>query len=71
MKVFDKRIFRCENGHEYESDEPIQSAIQQAMRYAVGNKNIKCNSFCKFCDAMITSEVDYKDGKIVAGAILT
>lgn len=46
-----KRIFKCENGHEYESKEPVQSGIQQAMRYAIGNKNIKCNGVCKICDS--------------------
>ena len=70
MKDFDKRIFICENGHSYESDKAVESPIQKGMLYAVSqDESITCNGYCKICDARIIREDDYKDGKIVAGAI--
>ena len=70
---FDKRMFLCANGHEYESKEPITTSyFEQVISPQLHNPNdrAKANDRCKICGAQIVNESDYKDGKIVAGAIL-
>ena len=84
MKEFEKRIFKCINGHEYESKECLSNGnglpcgVQDAV-YLLGFIpisppriifNDKANNRCKKCGAIIISETDYFEGKPVAGCVL-
>ncbi len=70
------RIFTCENGHSYESKEPI-TTMQGAMENnnaggifgMIFGKMINPNDMCKICLSKIIKEDDYVDGKIVMGAV--
>ena len=68
MKI--KRIFRCENGHEYESRKPLTCGIHDILLEAVGSDLRIGNDKCKICGAKIISESDYVKGKLVMGAVL-
>ncbi len=54
------RVFTCKNGHSYKSKKPINTGYF--------DKRAK-NDMCKKCGAVIISEDDYVDGKLVMGAV--
>ena len=69
-----KRIFKCKNGHEYESNQPITTSwaeSNQPMPFLsmLFGRYIQANDRCKFCFAQIMSETDYVNGKAVMGAV--
>ena len=78
-----KRIFRCIDGHEYESKEPLSAGnglpieVKKAV-YLFGIipiwpprivYNDKANDTCKLCEGSIISEDCYHKGELIKGAV--
>ena len=61
------RIFTCKNGHNYKSKKPINTGFVNSMFPLL--KLEKANDHCKKCGAVIISEEDYVNGKVVMGAV--